>query len=108
MHVAETGAGPPVLFLHGFPELWYSWHHQMVSLSSRGYRAISPDLRGYDDTNAPPSAASYSALHIVGDLVSLLDALGLDRIFLMGHDWGAFIAWSSACSGPTGLGLWST
>ncbi|PSR85981.1 Lipid-phosphate phosphatase [Actinidia chinensis var. chinensis] len=65
----------------------------MVSLSSRGYRAIAPDLRGYGDTDAPPSAASYSVLHIVGDLVSLLDALGLDRIFLVGHDWGAFIAW---------------
>ncbi|GFZ04581.1 alpha/beta-Hydrolases superfamily protein [Actinidia rufa] len=93
MHVAEAGAGPAVLFLHGFPELWYSWRHQMLSLSSRGYRAIAPDLRGYGDTDAPPSAASYSAVHIVGDLVALLDALGLDRIFLVGHDWGAVIAW---------------
>ncbi|CAL5352281.1 uncharacterized protein LOC114321756 [Camellia sinensis] len=93
MHVAESGEGPAVLFLHGFPELWYTWRHQMLFLSSRGYRAIAPDLRGYGDTDAPPSAASYTAFHIVGDLVALLDALGLDQIFLVGHDWGAVMAW---------------
>ncbi|GFS35625.1 alpha/beta-Hydrolases superfamily protein [Actinidia rufa] len=94
MHIAEIGEeGPPVLFLHGFPELWYAWRHQMLSLSSRGYRAIAPDLRGYGDTDAPPSASSYTAFHIVGDLVGLLDALGLDRVFLVGHDWGASMAW---------------
>ncbi|KAG5514209.1 hypothetical protein RHGRI_035568 [Rhododendron griersonianum] len=93
MHVAEIGQGPPVLFLHGFPELWYSWRHQMLSLSSLGYRSIAPDLRGYGDTDAPPSAASYTALHIVGDLVALLDALALARVFLVGHDWGAIVAW---------------
>lgn len=93
MHVAEIGSGLPILFLHGFPELWYSWRHQLLSLSARGYRAIAPDLRGYGDTDAHPSASNYSAFHIVGDLVSLLDLLGLDRIFLVGHDWGAVIAW---------------
>ncbi|XP_052177985.1 uncharacterized protein LOC127791868 [Diospyros lotus] len=93
MHVAELGSGPAVLFLHGFPELWYAWRHQMLFLSSRGYRAIAPDLRGYGDTDAPPSATSYTAFHIVGDLVSLLDSLGLDQVFLVGHDWGAAIAW---------------
>ncbi|XP_058188358.1 uncharacterized protein LOC131305036 [Rhododendron vialii] len=93
MHVAEIGDGPPVLFLHGFPDLWYTWRHQMLSLSSRGYRAIAPDMRGYGDTDAPPSAASYTAFHIVGDIVGLLDALGLDRVFLVGHDWGAYMAW---------------
>ncbi|KAA8549145.1 hypothetical protein F0562_000829 [Nyssa sinensis] len=93
MHVAEIGEGPPVLFLHGFPELWYSWRHQMLYLSSMGYRAIAPDLRGYGDTDAPASASSYSTLHIVGDLVALLDALALDQVFLVAHDWGAIIAW---------------
>ncbi|XP_028100969.1 epoxide hydrolase 4-like [Camellia sinensis] len=81
MHVAETGEGPAVLFLHGFPELWYSWRHQMLSFSSSGYRAIAPDLRGYGDTDAPPSATNYTALHIIGDLVSLLDSLDLHQIF---------------------------
>ncbi|EPS67066.1 pectinesterase [Genlisea aurea] len=93
LHVAEVGEGPAVLFLHGFPELWYSWRHQMLFLSSRGYRAIAPDLRGYGDSDAPPSAAEYTAFHIVGDLIGLLDALGLDRVLLVAHDWGAVIAW---------------
>ncbi|KAF4366626.1 hypothetical protein G4B88_010701 [Cannabis sativa] len=93
MHVASIGSGPAILFLHGFPELWYSWRHQMLSLSSLGFRAIAPDLRGYGDTDAPPSPDSYSALHIVGDLVGLLDHMGLDQVFLVGHDWGAIIAW---------------
>ncbi|CAK9175345.1 unnamed protein product, partial [Ilex paraguariensis] len=93
MHIAEIGEGPAVLFLHGFPELWYSWRHQMLSLSSKGYRTIAPDLRGYGDTDVPPYATSYTAFHIVGDLVALLDALGLDQAFLVGHDWGAVMAW---------------
>ncbi|KAL6978371.1 hypothetical protein U1Q18_020039 [Sarracenia purpurea var. burkii] len=93
MHVAEIGEGPAVLFLHGFPDLWYSWRHQMLSLSSRGYRAIAPDMRGYGDTDAPPSASSYTVFHIAGDIVALLDALGLDQVFLVGHSWGAFMAW---------------
>ena len=93
MHVASIGSGPAILFLHGFPELWYSWRHQMLALSSLGYCAIAPDLRGYGETDSPPSPESYSALHIVGDLVGLLDHLGLDQVFLVGHDWGAIIAW---------------
>ncbi|KAI5680471.1 hypothetical protein M9H77_01698 [Catharanthus roseus] len=95
LHVAEIGEGPSaILFLHGFPELWYSWRHQMVYFASKGYRAIAPDLRGYGDSDAPPSPASYTALHIVGDLVGLLNALNLkDKVYLVGHDWGAKIAW---------------
>ncbi|KAF9622192.1 hypothetical protein IFM89_030050 [Coptis chinensis] len=93
MHIAEKGEGPVVLFLHGFPELWYSWRHQIVGLAAKGYRAIAPDLRGYGDTDAPPSVNSYTVLHIVGDLVALIDSLGIDQVFLVGHDWGAVIAW---------------
>ncbi|KAM3687887.1 hypothetical protein ACJW31_10G108500 [Castanea mollissima] len=94
MHVASIGTGPVILFLHGFPELWYSWRHQLLSLSSHGYRCIAPDLRGYGDTDAPPSAASYTVFHIIGDLVGLIDHLGIDQVFLVGHDWGAIIAWN--------------
>uniref|UniRef100_K4AC49 AB hydrolase-1 domain-containing protein n=1 Tax=Setaria italica TaxID=4555 RepID=K4AC49_SETIT len=96
MHVAEAGdEGSPrvVVFLHGFPELWYSWRHQMEHLAARGYRCVAPDLRGYGATDAPPDVASYSAFHIVGDVVALLDALGLHKVFVVGHDWGAIIAW---------------
>ncbi|XP_057423368.1 uncharacterized protein LOC130717232 [Lotus japonicus] len=93
MHVAEKGEGPVVLFLHGFPELWYSWRHQILALSSQGYRAVAPDLRGYGDTEAPTSVASYNCFNIVGDIVALIDSLGVDQVFLVGHDWGAIIGW---------------
>ncbi|CAN4093044.1 unnamed protein product [Withania somnifera] len=93
MHVAEIGEGPAVLFVHGFPELWYSWRHQMLYLANKGYRAIAPDLRGYGDTDCPKEISSYTAFHIVGDLVALLDVLNLGQVFLVGHDWGAIIAW---------------
>nr|XP_043635690.1 epoxide hydrolase A-like [Erigeron canadensis] len=94
MHIAEIpGDGPPVLFLHGFPELWYSWRHQMLYLSSLGYRTIAPDLRGFGDTDVPLLVAEYTVFHIIGDLVSLLDSLSLDQVFLVGHDWGAVMAW---------------
>ena len=94
MHIAEKGKeGPVVLFLHGFPELWYSWRHQIAALGSLGYRAVAPDLRGYGDTDAPASISSYSVFHIVGDLVALIDLLGVDQVFLIAHDWGASIGW---------------
>ncbi|KAL6636578.1 hypothetical protein ACP70R_024150 [Stipagrostis hirtigluma subsp. patula] len=98
MHVAEAGpAGgpaPAVLFVHGFPELWYSWRHQMRALAARGYRCVAPDLRGYGGTTAPPDPASYTIFHIVGDLVALLDALQLHQVFVVGHDWGAIVSWN--------------
>ncbi|KAJ6384572.1 hypothetical protein OIU78_027806 [Salix suchowensis] len=93
MHIAEKGRGPVVLFLHGFPELWYTWRHQILALSSLGYHAVAPDLRGYGDTEAPASSSSYSCLHIVGDLIALIDYLGVEQVFLVAHDWGAVIGW---------------
>ncbi|GMN21169.1 hypothetical protein TIFTF001_051090 [Ficus carica] len=100
IHVAFIGSGPAILFLHGFPELWYSWRHQMLALSALGFRCIAPDLRGYGDSDAPLSPASYSVHHVVGDLVGLLEQLGLDQVFLVGHDWGAFMAWYFALFRP--------
>ncbi|KAG4113440.1 hypothetical protein ERO13_D13G224000v2 [Gossypium hirsutum] len=78
IHVAEKGEGPVILFLHGFPELWYSWRHQILALSSMGYRAVAPDLRGYGDSDAPESVESYTCFHIIGDLVELIDVLDPD------------------------------
>ncbi|KAJ8500566.1 hypothetical protein OPV22_011118 [Ensete ventricosum] len=94
MHVAEKGEGPVVLLIHGFPELWYSWRHQIVALAAHGYHAVAPDLRGFGDTDAPPAVTSYTMFHVVGDLVALIEALGRDQVFVVGHDWGALVAWS--------------
>ncbi|CAN1814601.1 Epoxide hydrolase A [Linum perenne] len=94
IHVASIGTGQStILFLHGFPDLWYTWRHQMLSLSSKGFRCIAPDLRGYGDSDVPPGADKYTAFHVVGDLVGLLDSLGIEKVMLVGHDWGAIIAW---------------
>ncbi|KFK41013.1 hypothetical protein AALP_AA2G073900 [Arabis alpina] len=100
MHVAEKpGSGsegdPIILFIHGFPELWYTWRHQMVALSSLGYRTIAPDLRGYGDTDAPEKVEEYTYLNVVGDLVALINTVtsGDEKVFVVGHDWGAMIAW---------------
>ncbi|XBJ14293.1 hypothetical protein VPH35_006353 [Triticum aestivum] len=97
MHVAEAGpeghSKGTVLFLHGFPELWYTWRHQMENLAARGYHCVAPDLRGYGGTTVPADVESYTAFHIVGDIVALLNTLGLAKVFVVGHDWGALIAW---------------
>nr|GMD77424.1 bifunctional epoxide hydrolase 2-like [Ipomoea batatas]GMD80619.1 bifunctional epoxide hydrolase 2-like [Ipomoea batatas] len=97
MHIAELGEGPLVLFLHSFPELWYSWRHQILFLAAKGYRAVAPDLRGYGDTTGAPTddPSNFTVLHIVGDLIELLQSIAPeeDKVFVVGHEWGAFIAW---------------
>ncbi|MDX2166453.1 MAG: alpha/beta hydrolase [Deltaproteobacteria bacterium] len=100
LHVAECGSGFPVLFSHGFPELWYSWRHQMTALAQAGYRAIAPDQRGYGDSSAPQEIRAYSMHHLVGDMVGILDALGLERAVVVGHDWGGAVAWQTALMAP--------
>jgi pimeloyl-ACP methyl ester carboxylesterase len=97
---AEYGAGPPVLLCHGWPERWFSWRHQMAALAEAGYRAIAPDMRGYGDSGAPAAVEDYTILHLVGDQVGLADALGLGRFAIVGHDWGAPVAWTTALLRP--------
>ncbi|XP_039115095.1 epoxide hydrolase A-like [Dioscorea cayenensis subsp. rotundata] len=94
MHIAEKGMGGPiVLMLHGFPELWYSWRHQINGLADKGYHAVAPDLRGYGDTDSPSAISSYSIFHLVGDIIALIAILGQAQVFVVGHDWGALVAW---------------
>ncbi len=100
MHVAEQGTGPLVLLCHGFPETWYSWRHQLQALADAGFHAVAPDMRGYGQTDAPASVESYTLLHLVGDMVGLLDALGAESAVIAGHDWGAPVAWHSALLRP--------
>ncbi|EEF44462.1 epoxide hydrolase A [Ricinus communis] len=90
LHVAEIGTGSKVvLFLHGFPEIWYTWRHQMIAVASSGYRAIAIDFRGYGLSEQPPEPEKGSFLDLVDDIVALLDTLGIDKVFLVGKDFGA-------------------
>ena len=100
MHIAEAGEGPLVLLLHGFPESWYSWRHQLRALAEAGYHAVAPDQRGYGETDKPEEVERYTQLHLVGDAVGLLDALGAETAVVVGHDWGAPVAWHSALLRP--------
>jgi len=100
MHVAEAGAGPLVVLCHGFPESWYSWRHQLTALADAGFRAVAPDMRGYGQTDRPDEIERYTLLHLVGDMVGLLDALDAESAVIAGHDWGAPVAWHSALLRP--------
>ncbi|XP_048334922.2 uncharacterized protein LOC107424574 [Ziziphus jujuba] len=93
IHVAEKGSGPLVLLLHGFPELWYSWRHQIDFLADHGYHVVAPDLRGYGDSDSPLSPSSYTIFHLVGDLIGLIDHFGEEKAFIVGNDWGAVVGW---------------
>ncbi|HQT77794.1 MAG: epoxide hydrolase [Rhodospirillales bacterium 20-64-7] len=100
MHIAEKGSGPLVLLCHGFPESWYSWRHQIDALAAAGFRAVAPDMRGYGKTDAPQAIDQYSLFHLVGDMVGILDALGVETAVIAGHDWGAPVAWHAALMRP--------
>lgn len=100
MRVAEQGEGPLVLFLHGFPELWYSWRHQLAAVAQAGYRGVAPDMRGYGETDAPPNIEDYSVLEVCRDVEGILDALGEETAILVSHDWGAAIAWNCVLLSP--------
>jgi len=99
-HVVEQGSGPLVLLLHGWPEGWYSWRHQLGALAEAGYRAVAADVRGYGQTDAPADVAQYRMREMVGDAVGLVDALGEADAVVVGHDWGAAIAWQCALRRP--------
>jgi pimeloyl-ACP methyl ester carboxylesterase len=100
MHIAEKGSGPLVLLCHGFPEFWDTWHAQISVLAAAGYHVVAPDQRGYGQTDQPEAIASYTLLHLVADLVGLLDALGEPQATIVGHDWGANVAWNAALLRP--------
>jgi pimeloyl-ACP methyl ester carboxylesterase len=100
IHLAEQGTGPVVLLCHGFPESWYSWRHQLQALSQAGFRAVAPDMRGYGNTDHPAEMERYSLFHLVGDMVGVLDALGEKQAVIVGHDWGAPVAWHAALMRP--------
>lgn len=100
MHLVEAGAGPLVVLCHGFPELSYSWRHQLPALAEAGYHVVAPDQRGYGDTSRPAEIEAYDMPHLSGDLLGLLDALGEERAVFVGHDWGALVVWNLALRVP--------
>ncbi len=100
MRVATKGSGPLVLLCHGFPESWRSWRSQIDALAAAGYRAAAPDMRGYGGTDAPASPEQYTMLHHVGDMTELVRALGESEAIIVGHDWGAPVAWNAAMVRP--------
>ena len=99
LHVAEIGSGPLVVLLHGFPEFWWSWRHQMLGLAESGYRAVAPDLRGYGASDKPPRG--YDALTLAADVAGLVRSLGERDAVIVGHDWGAQIAWTIGALHPS-------
>ena len=95
LHVASAGPadGKPVVLCHGFPELWYSWRHQLGALSAAGYRVFAPDLRGYGGSSRPTEVDQYGSDNLTADLCGLLDHYGYEKAAFVGHDWGALVVW---------------
>lgn len=100
LRIAEMGSGPLVLLVHGFPESWYSWRHQLPALAAAGYHAVAPDMRGYGKSDKPEAVEAYDIHHLTADLVGLVDALGQEQAVLIGHDWGALIVWNAMLLHP--------
>lgn len=100
LHAVAQGNGPTVIMVHGFPESWYSWRHQLPALAGAGYRAVAVDVRGYGRSSKPTRVEDYRMVNKVGDMVGLVEALDCGTAFIIGHDWGAPIAWTSALLRP--------
>ncbi|WP_033216025.1 alpha/beta hydrolase [Kitasatospora phosalacinea] len=100
LHAVEQGEGPLVLLVHGFPESWYSWRHQLPALAAAGYRAVAPDVRGYGRSSRPAGPAAYRMRELVADNLALVRALGAETAVVVGHDWGSNIAAASALLHP--------
>jgi pimeloyl-ACP methyl ester carboxylesterase len=100
IHVVSAGSGPLVLLCHGFPESWYSWRHQLSALAEAGYRAVALDMRGYGRSSKPAMAQDYRITELVADCVGVVKALGEATAVVVGHDWGACVAWTAAWTRP--------
>lgn len=102
LFLTEAGAddGFPVILAHGFPELGYSWRHQLPALAAAGCHAVAPDGRGYGRSSRPAAITDYDITHLTGDLLAVLDDLGRDRAVFVGHDWGSIVVWNLALLAP--------
>jgi epoxide hydrolase 4 len=100
LHCVEAGTGPLVVLLHGFPEFWYAWRHQIPALADAGYRVVAPDLRGYNTSDKPSRVRDYRPRVLVQDVADLIVALGAGSAAVAGHDWGGGLAWLLAMQHP--------
>jgi len=100
MHYVTAGEGPPVILLHGFPDTHQIWRRQIPVLAAAGLRVIAPDLRGYGKTDMPPDVSAYAVQFLADDVLRLMDALGIEKAVVVGHDWGALIGWHLAMHAP--------
>ena len=100
IHLAEAGEGPTVLMIHGFPESWYSWREQLPVLAEQGYHAVAMDVRGYGRSSKPQNVEDYRMMLKVADVVGVVDVIDNGKVTIVGHDWGAPIAWNSALLRP--------
>ena len=100
LRCAVEGDGPLVIMVHGFPELWYSWRHQIRPVAEAGFKVVAPDVRGYGGSDKPEEVSAYDMINLTGDVVGLIDAMGEDQAILFGHDWGAPICWNTAALHP--------
>src|SRR6478609_3212699 len=100
IHYVEAGRGPLIVLLHGFPEFWYSWRNQIPAIAAAGYRVVAPDMRGYNLSSRPQSARDYETGKLAGDIAGLIRSLGEEKAFVVGHDWGAVIAYTVAMRYP--------
>jgi pimeloyl-ACP methyl ester carboxylesterase len=100
LHYVEAGEGPLILLLHGFPEFWYSWRHQIPALAQAGFHVVAPDMRGYNLSDKPLDWHEYDAETLVQDIAELIGHFGEERVFLVGHDWGAVVAYFTAMRHP--------
>jgi len=100
MRIAEMGCGPLVILVHGWPESWYSWRHQLVAIANAGFHVVAPDMRGYGKTDKPHNVEDYDIQHLAADINGIIEALGENTAVLIGHDWGAIVAWQSVLLYP--------
>ena len=100
LHYVEDGTGPLVVLLHGFPDFWYSWRHQLPVLAAAGFRVVAPDMRGYNLSDKPRKISEYSLDRLATDVVELVAALGEPRAHVVAHDWGGVVAWAVAAWHP--------
>lgn len=100
LHHVSVGDGPLVVLLHGFPDFWYGWRHQLAALAAAGFRVVAPDLRGYNLSDRPPHVADYGLDHLADDVAALVRGLGAQRAHVVGHDWGGVVAWHLAARHP--------